>query len=195
MSNRDLDSLSDFSNHQGALLLAEEFEYSSLDDCLSLTSTKEESTVVILDGIEDPVNFGSIIRSSAAFGVDFIVIGKNRQVKVTPTVTKISTGAENYVPIAEETNLSQSIETLKKNGYWIVCSAGEGDTKYDEIDYSGKIALIIGSEGKGASQLIKKRSDFVASIPMDVSVAALNASVACAVFLAQINSFRRKHSK
>ena len=195
VSNRKLDSLSDNSNHQGAVLIAEDFEYSTLDECLSRVSSKDESTVVILDGIEDPVNFGSIIRSSAAFGVDFIVIGKNRQVKVTPTVTKISTGAENYVPIAEETNLSQSMETLKKNGYWVVCSAGEGKDAYDEIDYSGKIALVIGSEGKGASRLVKERSDFVASIPMNASVSALNASVACAVFLTEINSYRRKHSK
>ncbi len=195
VSPSDLDRLSENSNHQGAVLLVQDFEFTHLSECLSLVSSKEESTVVILDGIEDPVNFGSIIRSSAAFGVDFIVIGKNRQVKVTPTVSKVSTGAEAYIPIAEETNLSQTIETLKKNGYWIVCSAGEGKDRYDEIDYSGKIALVIGSEGKGASRLVKERSDFIASIPMDISVSALNASVACAVFLAEINSYRRKHSK
>jgi 23S rRNA (guanosine2251-2'-O)-methyltransferase len=149
----------------------------------------------MLDGIEDPVNFGSIIRSSCAFGVDGIIIGKNRQVPVTPTVSKIATGGEEWIPIIQVTNLSQTIEKLKKAGYWIVASAGGGNDIYDEIDYTGKIVLIVGSEGYGVSKLVMENSDFVASIPLPGEVKALNASIATAVFLAEINSTRRKKAK
>lgn len=195
VDEKELKRLSNDSNHQGAVLIMPGFEYVSLEDVLADTKDKKDSTLVMLDGIEDPVNFGSIIRTSCAFNCDGIIIRDKRQVQVTPTVSKIATGAEDKIPICKVSNLSQSIETLKKNGYWIVCSAGEGKDMFDEIDYSGKIVLIVGSEGFGASQIVKKSADFLASIPLEGEIKALNASIACAVFLSQIASCRRRKAK
>lgn len=187
-----LERLTGNKNHQGVACQLPEFQYKELEDLLFLTKDKTDSTIVMLDGVEDPVNFGSIIRSSGAFDVDGIIIGKNRQVPVTGTVSKIATGAEEIVPIVQVTNLTQSIEKLKKNGYWIVTSAGEGKDVYDRIDYRGKIVLVIGNEGFGVSRLVREHSDFIASIPLEGKIKALNASIATAVFLAEINSCRRK---
>lgn len=192
VSNDELNRLTGNLNHQGVACNMPEFIYTPLEDLLSSVKGAKDSTIIMLDGITDPINFGSIIRSSCAFKVDGIIIGKNRQVPVTGTVSKIATGGEEIVPIVQVTNLSQTIEKLKQNGYWIVSSAGEGKDVYDEIDYSGKIVLVVGSEGFGVSELVKKRSDFVASIPLPGEVKALNAAIATAVFLAQINSNRRK---
>lgn len=191
VSSQQLNNLSNNNNHQGAIAELSPFEYTPLENLLKLVKEKEDSTIVLLDGLEDPVNFGSIIRSSCAFGVDGIIIGKNRQVQVTGTVSKIATGGEEEIPIVQVVNLSQCIETLKKEGYWIVSAAGEGNDVYDKINYSGKIVLVIGSEGFGVSRLVREHSDFIASIPLPGHVKALNASIACAVFLSQINSYRR----
>lgn len=190
-----LDKITGELNHQGVACLLPEFTYTPLDDLLKMVKGNVDSTVIMLDGISDPVNFGSIIRSSTAFKVDGIIIGKNRQVPVTGTVSKIATGGEEIIPIVQVTNLTQTIKTLKKEGYWVVCSAGEGKDVYDEIDYRGKICLVVGSEGFGVSKLVRENSDFVASIPLPGQVKALNAAIATAVFLAEINSNRRKHIK
>lgn len=195
ISNAELSHLTENKNHQGAAASIPEFRYTPLEKIIEEVKDKKESTIILLDGIEDPVNFGSIIRSATGFGADAIIIGKNRQVPVTGTVSKIATGGEEIVPIAQVTNLSQSIEALKKVGYWIVTSAGEGKDVYDEINYSGKIVLVIGSEGFGVSRLVREHSDFIASIPLPGQVKALNAAIACAVFLSEINSYRRKHQK
>jgi 23S rRNA (guanosine2251-2'-O)-methyltransferase len=192
LSNKELSHLTNNMNHQGVAASLPEFKYTPLEDILDMVRNKQNSTIVMLDGLEDPVNFGSIIRSSCAFDVDGIIIGKNRQVQVTGTVSKIATGGEEVVPIAQVTNLNQTIDTLKKNGYWIVAAAGEGKDVYDRIDYKGKICLIIGSEGFGVSRLVRENSDFVASIPLPGKVKALNAAIACAVFLSEINSSRRR---
>lgn len=193
VSNGELSHMTENRNHQGVACSLPEFQYTPLSSLLSLVREKKDSTIVMLDGLEDPVNFGSIIRSSCAFDVDGIIIGKNRQVPVTGTVSKIATGGEEVVPIVQVTNLSQTIDSLKKEGYWVVASAGEGKDVYDEINYNGKIVLIIGNEGFGVSRLVREHSDFVASIPLPGKVKALNASIACAVFLSEINSYRRKH--
>lgn len=191
----ELNRLSKNLNHQGVLAILPEFKYTELDDLLKQIPKDQDSTLIMLDGLSDPVNFGSIIRSAVAFDANGIIIGKNRQVQVTGTVSKIATGGEEIIPIVQVTNLTQTIEKLKENGYWVVASAGEGQDAYDEIDYSGKILLIIGSEGFGVSRLVKEHSDFIASIPLPGQVKALNASVATAVFLAQINSNRRLKQK
>lgn len=195
VSKQYLDKLTGELNHQGVAASMPDFVYTPLEDLLQSIPKNEDSTLIMLDGISDPVNFGSIIRSSTAFKVDGIIIGKNRQVPVTGTVSKIATGGEEIIPIVQVTNLTQTIQRLKKEGYWIVASAGEGKDVYDEIDYTGKICLVVGSEGFGVSKLVKENSDFVASIPLPGQVKALNASIATAVFLAQINSNRRKSKK
>lgn len=195
VSKNELDKLSENLNHQGVVASLPEFQYTDLEVLIKSLPKEGDSTLIMLDGISDPVNFGSIIRSSTAFKVDGILIGKNRQVPVTGTVSKIATGGEEIVPIVQVTNLTQTIEKLKKVGYWVVASAGEGKDVYDEIDYSGKILLIIGSEGFGVSKLVREHSDFIASIPLPGQVKALNASIATAVFLAQINSNRRLKQK
>lgn len=179
-------------NTQGAIALVDPYVYASFDDQLEKCLKKKNPLVLVLDEIQDPVNFGSAIRSSAAFGVDFIVVGKNRQVGVTPTVVKISTGGSEYVPICQVVNLSRALETLKDRGFWTVAAAGEGDRYYDEVDYQGPIALVIGNEGKGISMMLRKKCDFIAKIPMTTDVTSLNAAVATAVFLAAIVEQRRK---
>ncbi len=190
-----LDKVTGELNHQGVAASMPEFVYTPLDDLLESLPKNEDSTLIMLDGISDPVNFGSIIRSSTAFKVDGIIIGKNRQVPVTGTVSKIATGGEEIIPIVQVTNLTQTINRLKKEGYWIVASAGEGKDIYDEIDYTGRICLVVGSEGFGVSKLVRENSDFVASIPLPGQVKALNAAIATAVFLAEINSTRRRKAK
>lgn len=192
VDKQKLDSLSSNSNHQGVLCYVEEFSFTPLNNVLNNIKEKKEATIVLLDQISDPVNFGSIIRSSAAFNVDAIIIGKNRQVQITPVVAKIATGAEELIPIVQVVNLSQTIEKLKQENFWIVTSAGEAKQNYDEIDYSCRVCLVVGSEGFGVSRLIKERSDFVAKIPLSDKVNALNANIATAVFLAQISSYRNK---
>ncbi len=195
VSQEELNRLSGNRNHQGVLCTLPCFAFTPLEKLLSFVKDKSDSTIIMLDGIEDPVNFGSIIRTSTGFNVDGIIIGKNRQVQVTGTVSKVATGGEEIIPICQVTNLSQTLEKLKKEGYWVVASAGEGKDVYDRINYSGKIVLVIGSEGFGVSKLVREHSDFIASIPLEGKVKALNAAIACAVFVAQIDSYRRNNKK
>ena len=190
---QELNKLSSFNNHQGVVCLVKEFVFAKLEKVLLDIKNKDNATIVMLDQISDPVNFGSIIRSSVAFGVDAIIIGKHRQIQVTPTVSKIATGGEELIPIIQVVNLNQTIDKLKKDNFWIVTSAGEGSTPYDEIDYNRKIVLVVGSEGFGASKLVKENSDYIASIPLDTKITSLNANVATAIFLSQIFSYRKHH--
>ncbi len=192
VSNDVLDKMSKGRNHQGVICLVSDFSYTPLEEVLKKTDGQSEATLLILDGVEDPVNFGSLIRSSACFNADGLIIGKNRQVQVTPTVIKVATGAEECLPIVSVVNISQTLETLKKHGYWIVAADGKGDKMYDEVDYSGKIALIIGSEGRGISRLVLDHSDFIARIPISGPITSLNAAVSGAIFLAMIVSLRNR---
>lgn len=182
-------------NHQGYLLYLSDFKYTDFDKVLNKVKDKQDSTILLLDGINDPVNFGSIIRSACFFNVDAIIIMKNRQVQMTPTVIKVSTGAEEFVPICQVTNLTNTIKELKKVGYFVVSSSDKGHDLFDEISYSGKIALVTGNEGKGVSRLVLENSDFIAKIPSTSTITSLNANVATACFLSYIESYRRKVNK
>jgi len=193
VSNNDLNKITFNKNHQGVCCYIESFKYKTIEELISKTKNSISSIVVMLDGIEDPVNFGSIIRTSSCFNVDGIIISKNRQVQLTSTVSKIATGAEEFIDIIQVTNLNQTIDILKKNNYWIVASDGKGNTDFDEINYSGKICLIVGSEGKGISQLVLKNSDFITKIPISGPITSLNAAISCAIFLAQITSYKKKN--
>lgn len=177
LDKRDLDHLCP-DNHQGIVLRVKDFEYSDIDEMIN----KDDSLVVILDHIEDPHNFGAIIRTCEAALVDGIIIPKNRGVSVNPTVIKVSTGAILNTKIARVTNLVNTMEYLKSKGFWIVGTDMDG-TDYTEIDYSGKIALVIGNEGKGMGDLVSKNCDFIASLPMRGTTNSLNASVAAGIMI------------
>ena len=171
-------------NHQGIVLEIEDYKYSKLD------STYNDNFVVILDHLEDPHNFGAIIRTCEAAGVDGIIIPKNRSVEVTSTVMRTSVGALDYVKIARVTNLTETMNYLKKQGFWIVGTDMDGED-YQEIDYRGKTVLVIGNEGSGMSRLVKENCDFIASIPMNGHVNSLNASVAAGIVIYEAISKRK----
>ena len=190
VSNKEISSLVGNVNHQGIVGEVEDYKYISLEELIKKNEDNPNSLFVILDGIEDPHNFGAILRSVDAFGANGVIIGANRQVGLNSTVAKVSTGAIEYVDTCMVVNLNQTIKTLKDNGYWIVASDGEAQSDYRSIDYNTKIALIVGSEGFGVSKLLLKNSDFIVKIPMVGHVNSLNASVACALFLAQIYNKR-----
>lgn len=162
-------------NHQGIILEVDDYKYATLDE---LT----DSVIVMLDHLEDPHNFGAIIRTCEAAGIKNIIIPKDRSVKVTSSVIKVSVGAIENVKIAVVNNLVNTIKELKQKGYWIIGTDMKG-TDYKKIDYSGKIVLVIGNEGKGLSRLTEENCDFIASIPMRGKVNSLNASVAAALII------------
>lgn len=164
--------------HQGIILEVEDYKYAFLDDFID----EENSLVVILDHLEDPHNFGAIVRTCEAAGVNGIIIPKDRSVEVNPTVIKVSTGATENMNIARVTNIVQTIKELKENGFWIIGTDMQG-TDYDKIDYRGKIAIIIGNEGSGMSRLVKENCDFIATIPMIGKTESLNASVSTGIIV------------
>ena len=164
-------------NHQGIILKVEDFNYSDID-----VLKHDDALVVILDHIEDPHNFGAIIRTCEAAGVTGIIIPKNRCVEVNATVIRTSVGATKYVPIVMVTNITNTINELKKDGFWIVGTDMDGED-YTKIDYKGKTCIVIGNEGYGMSDLVRKNCDFIATIPMKGQINSLNASVASGVII------------
>ena len=172
--------------HQGIILNIEDYKYSHIDEILTL----ENPLIVILDHIEDPHNFGAIIRTCEAAGVDGIIIPNDRSVEVNGTVVKTSVGTTEKVRIIRVTNIVKTMDMLKKNGFWIVGTDMNGED-YTKIDYKGKTAIVCGNEGKGMSRLVEENCDFIASIPMYGTVNSLNASVATAVVLFEAVKSRR----
>lgn len=184
--NRELDNLSHNGVHQGVAATIKPLEYRDLKSVLNKCREEKNPIIVILDGIEDPHNFGAIVRSAEIFGVSAVIIPKHHQVPLNATVMKTSAGALAYVPIVLVGNISQTIATLKGEGFWIVASDGSGEVNYTDIQYDFPTALIIGSEGKGVSSLVKKNSDYIVKIPMYGKVNSLNASVAAGILLSKI---------
>lgn len=160
--------------HQGIIAEVEEYAYADIDEMIN-----DESLVIMLDHLEDPHNLGAIVRTAAAAGLDGIIIPKDRSTEVNSTVIKVSTGATEKVKIAMVTNLVNTINYLKKQGFWFVGTDMDG-TDYTKIDYKGKICLVIGNEGTGLTRLVKESCDFIASIPIK-NVESLNASVSAAI--------------
>lgn len=175
-----LDSLSNQAVHQGVVLTITPYEYLSLAQLLD--QTKENPFFLILDSLEDPHNFGSILRTADATGVDGVIIPKHRAVGITPIVVKTSTGAVEHVPIARVTNLQQTISQLKEQGFWIFGTDMQG-INYRDWNASGSVALIIGNEGKGMAPGLKKEVDQMLTIPMTGHVQSLNASVAASLLM------------
>lgn len=182
LNKRELDKMVS-GNHQGIVGEVEDYKYFELNDL-------DNDVIVILDHLEDPHNLGAIIRTCEAAGFDNIIIPKNRSVSINGTVVKTSVGTIERVKIAQVTNLNNAIQTLKKKGYWIIGTDMIG-TDYKELDYNGKVAIVIGNEGVGISRLVKENCDFIATIPMNGQVNSLNASVAAGVLLFEILRQRR----
>ena len=171
--------------HQGFVLRVSEFAYSELSVIMDKAELEENPLVLILDGLNDPHNFGSILRTADATQVTGVIIPKHRAVGVTPVVAKTSTGAVEHIPIARVTNLSQTLDKLKEAGFWGFGTDMDG-TPSHKWNTAGKVALIIGNEGKGISANIKKQVDEMITIPMSGHVQSLNASVAAAVLMYEV---------
>jgi 23S rRNA (guanosine2251-2'-O)-methyltransferase len=179
-----IDEASTISAHQGVIAYAAVKEYVTLEDLLIISrKRKEEPFYCILDGIEDPQNLGAIIRTAEASGTHGIIIRSRRAVGLTTVVTKASAGAVEYVPVARVSNISQAITTLKRSNVWVVGIDPAGEIKYTQVDFRLPTAIVIGSESKGISDLVQKRCDSLASIPMRGKITSLNASVAAALVM------------
>jgi 23S rRNA (guanosine2251-2'-O)-methyltransferase len=176
--------------HQGVVAVASAKSYSDLDEVLA-HRRGEHSFVVVLDGVEDPHNLGAILRTADAAGADGVVIPERRAVGVTATVAKASAGASEHLPIARVTNVSRALEELKARELWTVGLDERAPQSYDQLDYRMHCALVVGAEGKGLHDLVRKRCDFVVSIPMLGKVPSLNVSVAAAVVMYEMARQRR----
>ena len=195
VSRERLDMMSETGMHQGVIAYTAAYEYSELEDIFILAESKGEPPFVyILDNIEDPHNLGAIIRTANLSGAHGVIIPKNRAVGLTSTVARTSAGALNYTPVVRVTNITKTIEELKKRGMWFVCADMGGDTMYD-LNLTGSIGLVIGNEGDGVSRLVKEACDYVASIPMKGDIDSLNASVAAGVLGFEIVRQRMNASK
>lgn len=181
-----LDQMSESGKHQGVIAYAAAYEYAQVEDILKAAQEKGEPPFLfLLDNIEDPHNLGAMIRTANLAGAHGVIIPKNRAAGLTTVVAKTSAGALNYTPVAKVTNLSKTIEDLKKEGIWFVCADMDGTRMYD-LDLKGPIGIVIGSEGEGVGRLVKEKCDFVAAIPMKGNIDSLNASVAAGVLAYEI---------
>lgn len=185
-----LDLLSDGGNHQGVVVAVSAYQYAEVEDILAIARQRHEDPfIIILDGIEDPHNLGSIIRTADAAGVHGIIIQNRRAVGLTQIVAKTSTGAIEHIPVARVTNISQTIEKLKSENIWVFGTDMEGQNIWG-MDATLPIAIVIGNEGKGISPGVKKHLDGVISIPMRGHVQSLNASVAAGLVIYQVYKSR-----
>lgn len=181
-----LDQLSITKKHQGVIAVAAAYSYSAIEDIFELAKKKNEAPfIVILDNIEDPHNLGAIIRTANLAGAHGVIIPKRRAAGLTATVARTSAGALNYTPVVKVTNITQTINDLKKKNMWFVCADMDGEVMYN-LDLKGPIGLVIGNEGEGVSRLVKEACDYVASIPMKGDIDSLNASVAAGVMAFEI---------
>lgn len=176
--------------HQGIVAQVDGYGYYSIDEILKSIPKNKQPLLVMLDGLEDPHNLGAILRTCDAIEVDGVIIGKNRSVALTSTVAKVSTGAIDYVKVAQVTNLSRILDDLKKQGFWVVGCDLNNSQDYRAIDYNMPIVIVIGSEGFGISRLVKQHCDMNVVLPMTGHVTSLNASVATAVILYQVYNSR-----
>ena len=186
-----LDAMSGFAPHQGVVALAAEKEYSTVEDILRIAEERgEKPLIVISDGITDPYNLGALIRCAEGVGAHGIIIPKRRATGLTPLVSKASAGAIEHMAIAKVSNIASTIELLKKKGVWVYAAEAGGSAYYD-TDMSVAAAIVFGSEGEGVSELIKKKCDYIVSIPMYGKVNSFNVSTAAAVILAEASKQQR----
>lgn len=187
-----LDQMSETKKHQGVIAMAAAYAYGTVEQMFALAKEKgEDPFFILLDGIEDPHNLGSIIRTANQAGAHGVIIPKRHAVGLTATVAKASAGALNYTPVAKVTNLTQTIEELKKQGMWFVCADMDGEVMYTQ-NLTGPIGVVIGNEGQGVSRLVKEKCDYITSIPMYGDIDSLNASVAMGILTYEIVRQRHK---
>lgn len=181
-----LDEMSVTGKHQGVIAYVAAYEYVTVDDIIKIARDKNEDPFIfILDNIEDPHNLGAIIRTANLAGAHGVIIPKRRAVGLTSTVARTSAGAINYTPVAKVTNISNTIEDLKKEGMWFACADMDGDVMYN-CNLTGPLGIVIGNEGEGVSRLVKEKCDYVVKIPMKGDIDSLNASVAAGVLAFEI---------
>ncbi|MFC0525693.1 23S rRNA (guanosine(2251)-2'-O)-methyltransferase RlmB [Pontibacillus salicampi] len=179
-------------NHQGVIASVAAYEYSEMEDIFQKAESQgEQPFIMILDEMEDPHNLGSILRTADAAGVHGVIIPKRRSVGLTGTVAKTSTGAIEYIPVVRVTNIARTIEELKEQQVWVVGTDAEGDEDFRRLEGDMAIALVIGSEGKGISRLVKEKCDWTVNLPMKGHVTSLNASVAASLLMYEIH--RKRH--
>ncbi len=193
LTRQEIERMTHDHGHQGVLAVTSAKHYNDLDDLLAEKKGKY-SLIVVLDGIEDPHNLGAILRTAEAAGADGAVIPERRAAGVTGTVAKASAGASEHLPIAKVTNISRTLEELKSKDLWTVGLDERGTQSYDLLDYKMDCAVVLGAEGKGMHDLVRKKCDFLISIPMLGKVPSLNVSVAAAVVLYEIVRQRRQRS-
>lgn len=187
-----LTKLAQTDHHQGVVAYQGEYAYAKLEDLWSQIDTPGPATLLLLDGLEDPQNFGALIRTAEALGVKGVIIPKDRAVGVTPAVLKASAGAAMHVPVVRVTNLANTLEELKERGFWIIGADPAGKMSLYEIKVDERVALVIGSEGKGIRPLVLKKCDYTVFIPMAGKVSSLNAAVAGGIFLFEITRQQQK---
>ncbi len=194
MPRDQLDRVAEGGQHQGVVASVAAKQYAEVDDILE-AKRGERHFVLVLDGVEDPHNLGAVLRSADAAGADGVVIPERRAVGMTATVAKVSAGASETVPLARVTNIARALEDMKRRNIWTVGLDERGSQSYDQIDLTSDIAIVLGAEGHGLHDLVKKRCDFLVSIPMAGQVASLNVSVAAAVMMFEVVRQRRKRAK
>ncbi len=178
-----INDLAETNSHQGIIAMVAAKEYVSIEEIVQKKPLSESPIILMVDGIEDPHNLGAIIRTCDAVGVAGVVIPNRRNVGLTGVVSKASAGAVEYVPVARVTNLSQTIDSLKKMGFWVVGCEAKGEKAIYEVDLKMPLVLVVGGEGKGISRLVQEKCDFLVKLPMVGNISSLNASVAASVCL------------
>ena len=187
VSKAKLNQMSQTENNQGVIAIVPPFNYCEIEDILDLAKKRDEKPfILILDGIEDPHNLGSIIRTAETAGVHGIIIPKRRAANVNSTVAKVSAGAVEYMKIARVNNINDAINTLKENDVWICGTDMDTDKYYYDEDFTGGIGVVIGSEGYGMSRLVKENCDFLVKIPMKGKITSLNASVSAGIVMYEV---------
>lgn len=187
-----LDRITNNGIHQGIVMEIKGYDYLSIDELLEKIKDVKNPLLLMLDGVEDPHNLGAILRSVDAVNAQGVIIGKHNQVPLNATVAKVSTGAIEYVNVAQVVNLTNTIKYLKEKGYWVVGAEASESQDFNKLDYDFPTLLVVGSEGKGISPLVLKQCDYRVKIPMEGHVNSLNVSVATAVLLYGIYLNRKK---
>ena len=186
LSSIELDSLTRDPKNQGIAARVDPFPYYDFDTDLSILKNRDRFTVIVLDQVQDPNNLGNILRSASCFGVDLVVLAKDRAASVTPSVEKASAGASAHVRVCKVVNLSRSIENLKDIGSWVYGTDSKSGTNYFEVDLTGKTSLVVGAEGSGIRRLVRENCDVIIKIPIVGNVTSLNVSNAATILFSEM---------